>query len=137
MKRPALEFNWKICYGRRIVKKIYILLVASALLIGCSSAPTTESKDTAATSASGAAGASGPVAIKTYPMHGKIVTVTPAEKSARIDAGPIGDWMGAMTMNYTIKDDAGLAKLKPGMTFDATVYVQGDDFWVADIKPAQ
>jgi len=45
--------------------------------------------------------------------------------------------MGAMTMNYTIKDDAGLAKLAPGTVFDATVFVQGDDFWVGDIKIAK
>jgi Cu/Ag efflux protein CusF len=114
------------------VKKIFTLVFISALLISCgTTAPTSESKD----GAKGASGASGPVAIKRYPMHGKIVSLTPADKVARIDAGPIGDWMGAMEMNYTIKDDAGYAQLKPGMTFDATVFVQGDDFWVGEIKP--
>ena len=68
-------------------------------------------------------------------MHGKIITLDPATKVARIEAGPLGDWMGAMTMNYTIKDDAGIAKIKVGDTFDATVFVQGDDFWVGDVKP--
>lgn len=70
-------------------------------------------------------------AIKRYPMHGKVLSVNAADKSARIDAGPIGDWMGAMTMNYPVKDEADLAKLTPGTTFDATVFVNGDDFWVA------
>ena len=34
-----------------------------------------------------------------------VSSVNAAEKSARIDAGPIGDWMGAMTMKgkFTMK----------------------------------
>lgn len=76
-------------------------------------------------------------AIKRYPMRGKVLSVNAADKSARIDAGPIGDWMGAMTMNYPVKDEADLAKLTPGTTFDATVFVNGDDFWVGDVKPAK
>lgn len=76
-------------------------------------------------------------AIKSYPMHGKVLSVNAADKSARIDAGPIGDWMGAMTMNYPVKDAADLAKLTPGITFDATVFVNGDDFWVGDVKPVK
>jgi hypothetical protein len=40
-------------------------------------------------------------------------------------------------MNYTVKDDADLAKLTPGTTFDATVFVNGDDFWVGEVKPAK
>jgi Cu/Ag efflux protein CusF len=110
------------------------ILIAALALIGCSSAP--PAAESAAPAASGASGASGQTAIKRYPMHGKIISVNAAEKSARIEAGPIGDWMGAMTMNYTIKDDAGLAKLTAGETFDATVFVNGDDFWVGEIQPA-
>ncbi len=67
-------------------------------------------------------------------MHGKIVSLDPAAKKARIDAGPIGDWMGAMTMDYTIKDDAGFSKLAVGSTIDATVFVDGDNSWVGEIK---
>jgi Cu/Ag efflux protein CusF len=70
-------------------------------------------------------------------MHGKVVSVNAPEKSARIDAGAIGDWMGPMTMNYSFKDDADLARLTPGITFDATVFVQGDDFWVGEVKPVK
>jgi len=113
------------------VKNILILIVLSALMIGCSSSAPTESAPAAASGASGAS------AVKRYPMHGKVVSVNAAEKQAKIDAGPIGDWMGAMTMNYTIKDDADLAKLTPGTTFDATVFVNGDDFWVGEVKPVQ
>lgn len=112
-----------------MTRTISIAIFAAALsLIGCSSGAPTES----ATAAVGASGS----AIKRYPMHGKVISVNAAEKSAKIDAGPIGDWMGAMTMNYAVKNDADLAKLTPGTTFDATVFVDGDDFWVGEVKPA-
>jgi len=42
--------------------------------------------------------------------------------------------MGSMTMNYTIKDDAAFAKLSVGSIIDATVFVQGDDFWVGEVR---
>jgi Cu/Ag efflux protein CusF len=117
------------------VKKLIALIPAALLLIGCSSS-TPEPSAAAPAAASGAASASGPVAIKHYPMHGKVVTVNP-DKTVKIDAGPIGDIMGAMTMDYAVKDDADRAKLTPGTTFDATYFVQGDDDWVDDVKPVK
>ncbi len=133
MKRPEPESSLRICYVRYIVKKIITLIPAALFLIGCSaSTPEPMAYSTAAPAA-----ASGSVsAMKRYPMHGKIVAVNP-DKTVRIDAGPIGDWMGAMTMNYTVKDDADRAKLTVGTTFDATVVVNGDDFWVADVNPVK
>lgn len=117
------------------MKKLIILIPAALLLIGCSSS-TPEQATTAPAAASGASSASGPVAIKSYPMHGKVVALNP-DKTIKIDAGPIGDLMGAMTMDYAVKDDADRAKLTPGTTFDATYFVQGDDDWVADVKPVK
>jgi Cu/Ag efflux protein CusF len=117
------------------VKKLLTLIPAALFLIGCSSS-TPEPAATAPAAASGAASASGPVAIKQYPMHGKVVKVNP-DKTIKIDAGPIGDLMGAMTMDYAVKDDTDRAKLTPGTTFDATYFVQGDDDWVAEVKPVK
>ena len=126
MKKPARACSWKICYADLFMKLLVIVVTALALL-GCSGqqAPTVAATPAAA---SGAAG------VKQYPMHGKIVSVNPAEKSAKIDAGPIGDWMAAMTMDYTIKDPAELAKVSAGQTIDATVFVNGDDVWVGNIS---
>ena len=112
------------------MKNILILIVLSALMIGCSSSAPTESAPAAASGASGAS------AVKRYPMHGKVLSLDATEKSARIDAGPIGDWMGAMTMSYPVKDPAEFSKLTAGSTIDATVFVDGDNFWVGDVKPA-
>lgn len=112
-----------------------LILTAALALIGCSTAPPETAAKTADAGAAAASGA--PVAIKRYPVHGKVLTVDAAARTARIDAGAIGDWMGPMTMNYTIKDDAGLATLTAGSTFDGTVFVQGDDFWLGEIKASK
>jgi hypothetical protein len=118
------------------VKRLITLIPAALLLIGCSSS-TPEPAATAPAAASGASSASGAVAIKRYPMHGKVVALN-ADKTIRIDAGAIGDWMDTpMTMNYPVTDDADRAKLTVGTTFDATVLVKGDDFWVTDVKPVK
>jgi Cu/Ag efflux protein CusF len=114
------------------VKKILFLLGVALVLTGCSSGTPASAP---AASASGASGQA--VAVKRYPMHGKVLAVNATEKSAKIEAGPIGDWMGAMTMNYPVKDPADLSKMTAGQTIDATVVVDGDDFWVADVKPAK
>ena len=115
-----------------------LILTAALALVGCGAlAPGPEIK-LEATAASGATSASGPVAIKRYPMHGKVLSVDAAAKSVRIDAGPIGDWMPtAMTMNYPVRDDGQIAKLTAGAPVDATVFVQGDDFWIGEIKSAK
>ena len=120
---------------KTLIRFSQILLVSSiTLLVGCSSAPKMEPE---AAGASGATGTSGAQTVKQYPMHGKIVSVDVAAKKARIDADAMPGFMGAMTMDYKIKDDAGLAKLTPGMEINATENVLGedDDDWVTDIKP--
>lgn len=118
------------------MKNIITLVAAALFLIGCSSS-TPEPSGNPPAAASGASSASGAVAaVKQYPMHGKVVKINP-DKTIKIDAGPIGDLMGAMTMDYAVKNDADRAKLTPGTTFDATYFVQGDDDWVADVKPVK
>jgi len=68
-----------------------------------------------------------------YPMEGTIKAVDPAAKTATIDAGKVGDWMEAMTMEYPVKPDSELAKLKPGDRIKATVVVQDVRYYVTDI----
>jgi len=123
---------------KTLIRFSQILLVASmTLLVGCSSAPKMEPEASGASGASGATGGSGAAVVKQYPMHGKIVSVDVAGKKAKIAADAMPGFMGAMTMDYKIKDDAGLAKLAPGMEFNATVNVLGDDDddWVTNIQP--
>ena len=70
---------------------------------------------------------------KRYPMQGKVVAVDPAAKSATIDAGKIGDWMDAMTMDYPVKPDSEFAKLKVGDHIKATVVVEDVKYYVTAI----
>lgn len=116
--------------------KSIIAIAAALTLVSCSSEPTQKvTKTVVAIDPAGAQGASGVPAIRQFPMHGKILSVDAAAKKARIDAGQIGDWMGPMTMNYLIKDDAAFATLKEGNEIDCTVNVTpDDDFWVTGIK---
>jgi Cu/Ag efflux protein CusF len=71
---------------------------------------------------------------KRYPMEGTIKSVDAAAKSAVIDHKDIGDWMGAMTMEYPIKPDSELSKIKAGDHIQATVVVQDKNYYVTDIK---
>jgi Cu/Ag efflux protein CusF len=124
------------------VKILSLIAIAATLtFVGCSSPNPSEAPNSAAAPSGGlgpAGGSGATAAIRHYPVHGKVISVDAANKKARIDAGPIGDWMGPMTMNYDIKDDAGLAQLKAGSEFDATVNVTpDDDFWLTDIKVAK
>ena len=51
---------------------------------------------------------------KRYTMTGTIRDIDMANKSALIDHDKIADWMDAMVMDYPIKPDAELAKIKAG-----------------------
>ena len=81
-----------------------------------------------------ACGAKPPV--KRYPMQGEIKALDAASKTATIDAGKIGDWMEAMTMEYPIKPDAEFQKLHVGDKINATVVVGDPAYYVTDIKVA-
>jgi Cu/Ag efflux protein CusF len=72
--------------------------------------------------------------VKKYELHGEVSRLDAKDKIATIKHQAIGDWMGAMTMDFPVKDDMDFAKLAPGKPIEATVYVQGLDYWVADVK---
>ena len=72
---------------------------------------------------------------KRYPIQGEIKALDPAAKTAMIAHGPIGDWMGAMTMEYAIKPDSEFQKLHVGDKIEATVVVVQDvKYYVTDVK---
>ena len=91
-----------------------VLIAAALLLGGCGSKP--------------------PADAKRYPMQGVVKSLDPRTKSAMIDAGKIGDWMEAMTMEYPIKPDSEFQKLKVGDKIEATVIVADPAYYVTDIK---
>jgi Cu/Ag efflux protein CusF len=81
-----------------------------------------------------ACSAKAPAAEKRYPMEGTIKALDPAAKTATIDAGKIGDWMEAMTMEYPVKPDSDFQKLHVGDKIDATVVVVDPAYYVTDVK---
>ncbi len=72
--------------------------------------------------------------VKRYNMNGEIKALDPAAKSATINAGKIGDWMEAMTMEYPIKPDADFAKLHVGDQIHATVVVNDLKYYVTEVQ---
>ncbi|HLI82487.1 MAG TPA: copper-binding protein [Bryobacteraceae bacterium] len=70
---------------------------------------------------------------KQYAMQGEIRDLDPSTKSATINAGKIGDWMEAMTMEYPIKPDADFQKLHVGDHIQATVVVNNLKYYVTNI----
>ena len=71
---------------------------------------------------------------KRYPMTGDVLGVDPAAKAATIAAGKIGDWMDAMAMEFPVKPDSELSKLHAGIRIQCTVVVEGEKFYVTDVK---
>lgn len=72
--------------------------------------------------------------VKQYALTGEISRLDVENKIATIKHQAIGDWMGAMTMDFPVKDAADFAKLAPGKPVQATVFVQGLNYWVGEVK---
>ena len=76
-----------------------------------------------------------PPAGKRYSAEGNVQALDANVKTATIAFGQIGDWMGPMTMEYSIKPDREFEKLHVGDRIQATVVVVTDtSFYVTDIK---
>ena len=75
-----------------------------------------------------------PEQTKTYPMTGEVKAVDVASKTATIAHEKIADWMDAMTMEFPVKPDEELQKLKPGDKIEASVVVGDVKYHVTAIK---
>jgi len=71
---------------------------------------------------------------KRYHLKGKVVSIDKQGKMANIDSEAIPDFMGAMTMPYTVKPESDLDKLKPGDAVTADVVVQDESAWLENIS---
>ena len=106
------------------MKTTRLLLLASALLLaGCakSSAP----------AAAPAPAATAP----SHPVRGIIVDIMPAQSALMVKHEDIPGFMPAMTMLFKV-DAPTLKAAAKDQTITATLYQQGDDFWLRDVKPA-
>jgi Cu/Ag efflux protein CusF len=96
-----------------MIRRICLVLLAALVLAGCGSTGGGE---------------------KRYQFDGAILALDPASKTATIQAGKIGDWMDAMTMEYPIRPDAEFAKLHVGDKIHATAVVKDPSYYVTDIN---
>jgi Cu/Ag efflux protein CusF len=71
--------------------------------------------------------------VKQYAMHGEVLRLDAQGKIAAIKAGKVDGWMEAMTMEYPVKDQTEFDKLRAGEKINATVFVQGNSYWVGGI----
>jgi Cu/Ag efflux protein CusF len=71
---------------------------------------------------------------RVYDMQGEIKALDPAAKTATIQAGKIGDWMEAMTMEYRVKPDSEFQKLHVGDRIQAKVVVADPDYYVTSVQ---
>ena len=77
-----------------------------------------------------------PAPVKRYAVQGEIKALDASVKTATIAHGAIGDWMGAMTMEFPVKPDADFQKLHVGDRIEATVVVQDLSYYVTQVKVA-
>ncbi|HEY7369190.1 MAG TPA: copper-binding protein, partial [Thermoanaerobaculia bacterium] len=71
---------------------------------------------------------------QTYALRGVVREVDVARSEATIAHEDIANFMSAMTMVFPIKDDAQVvAMLRPGDRIEATLHVEGRDFWLDKI----
>lgn len=71
---------------------------------------------------------------KRYELTGKVVSVDPAKKSAKIDHEEIKGYMPAMTMNFPIKQEWVLREVKPGNKVSGDMVVEPNgDYWLENV----
>jgi protein SCO1/2 len=73
---------------------------------------------------------SAPGELKTFPIHGKVVSVDAAKGSILLDHEAVPGFMDAMTMTYKLKDASVASELHPGDRIMAKLLVRkvGDEF---------
>ena len=71
--------------------------------------------------------------MKQYKLHGEIVRLDSQGNLAIIRHQKIEGWMEAMTMTFPVRSPQDFAGLHANDCIDATVFVQGDSFWIGQI----
>ena len=72
---------------------------------------------------------------KEYHLEGEVVRLDPQVRTAAIRHQKIEGWMEAMTMEFPVREAREFEKLAVGKRITATVYVNGDEFWIGNIQP--
>ncbi len=70
---------------------------------------------------------------KHYQLIGEVKALDDKVQTATIQHQAIGDWMGAMTMEFPVRSKEEFAQLRVGDKITATVNVQGNDYNISGI----
>lgn len=72
--------------------------------------------------------------VRSYKLEGKVVSIDKAHKFVTVDSKAIPDYMDAMTMDYSLPDEAALNSLKPGDQMEATLKVTPEKTWLENVQ---
>ncbi len=109
----------------RAVRAAAALSLALAIFVGCRRS---------GGDASGAAPAASPGEVKTFSIHGKIVSVDAKRGNIVLNHDAVPGFMDAMTMTYPLKDPSVASELHPGDVITATLLVRKDGDAYSDPK---
>ncbi len=70
---------------------------------------------------------------KHYQLIGEVKALDDKVQTATIQHQAIGDWMGAMTMEFPVRSKVEFTQLHVGDKITATVNVQGNDYNISGI----
>jgi Cu/Ag efflux protein CusF len=108
--------------------RAYLVVAACLLLFGCAkNEPVAEKLPEKSTTSEAEP-------VKQYDLRGEVVSLEEQGRIAKIKHEQIADWMGPMTMEFPVKEEADFAKLKAGQPIHAKVNVQGFSFWVSGVE---
>ncbi|HEY6046909.1 MAG TPA: SCO family protein [Pyrinomonadaceae bacterium] len=96
-----------------------ITLIASLVVLGASCKPRADANANANA--------------KHYTVKGKVIAVDKTERTVTIDHEDIVGYMGAMTMEFDVKDDVGFPKLEAGDQVTATLAVTEEEDWLENL----
>lgn len=74
---------------------------------------------------------------KRFDLSGKVISVEPAKHQITVAHEEIKDYMPAMTMPFTIKDDWVFQVIKPGDRIAAAYVVDGTNSWLEEVVITQ
>ena len=79
-------------------------------------------------------GASQTKSPKRYNLRGEVLGKNPASNEVTVKHAAIPGFMPAMTMPYKVKNSGAIQELQPGDKITAIVVVNGDDYWLENIR---
>ena len=72
-------------------------------------------------------------AVQTYDVHGIVRAITPDRRTATIQHQAVPGYMGAMTMDFTVKDTNDLKDISPDDEITFKLVVGEDDDWIEGV----